>query len=1818
MTQQRENNNCDVVAPQEKNVYNKAEGEFFSQHKKAFERMRLAQRQDPLTVRASEKKFVPYNMLYKRNHPFYPDWEEWPDITLRYHSERLKKLQAGINRAFRCYDVRDFDAYESWLIDEIYFQSSNIIVALEAVSDFRNDKFVIDPEVFKNSFNAPTTPFFRVGLCSCEESYHQVYEFPNIECDVSLLHKRAHILAYMWSWVWLMKPRKYLRKYYKRLERVILALDEKYLNQFTADLITDPDSYAKKGRNILVEMYKRATFDKLPAERFAQRVEFLKHFVQQQSGTSFQSTRGTVDRYDEMLELTSKLFRLDDSVMDHLTVPVQQGFGLPHNVTHSWDDNDLIKLRKLINETKVDFINSLKDSILDTTKSVLVMFIIASIVALLAKIAIGAGALLVYKLIHLICTFVCGTEDSVDIRNSFVTQQGEGAQEIVSIPILPRLITKYIINAPQELLQTVWNSNQTDKIMRRISYVGDTKIDRGLDRIMTWVRQVVNKTVRWFYRTFLGVEGPADLDGPDHAVNAWTFEVDDILKDYYQQTLTWSDSTWSVIYSLYARGNQFLRSSAYKVDHMRILKAVQQLSNLLEQFKKHNKDGQSIRNPPVVIYLHGDTGVGKSSMTYPLAVSILKEIFKKEKNNMDLAKNWKNLVYMRASEQEYWDAFANQLICLFDDFNQQKDSAANPSLELFEIIRAANCFPYPLHMADIAEKAVTAFTSKIIIVSSNKRKPDTASLNYPEALYRRFDVCIDVRRKPNFVPKLDSSGQEVFDPSWYEFDQYQMSTQSTVRGGISWQELVTEATEIYFKRKDYVGSIESYISSMFEEAPLQFGEGVSVTPTGEVVVQQMGDEFDSKPVEMPKGNVMSLEYYSRLLKGYTYNEKEWFYKRWCRKLRSWWSPTTMDKLKEAVDSLKERGLVRARQFRQWKEKYSFLDKMKTPLMLLLGGLAFIALFAGISKLISPNKNILSANEFTRKLYAPIYHSVRANSEAYTPIQIRAAKVEGYQMPVAKVAQVEAYTPIQIKPAKVEFGEVFEQGVKDLVASEILDSITRRNVYKMYESTHNQAIGHIFFLKGRIAVMPRHYLAAFEQSLRCDPDATVYFEAILLQRSFECKIKDLLKNCLSIESPEEGRKPVYSRDLLAVAVPAAIVHQDATPFFCNKSSLSFVDKTEVMLPVLIKNTQSKSDRAVLIVRYTSGRGAVKKFSDLHVMDNVGKQVLRIVRDTWEYDLDTQSTECGAPLLVRNTKIQPGKICGFHIAGIPGTGKGYSTPFYKEDIETILSQFDDKYTMSQNFTLELKDFPVGQCQVPDTAEFVRLGALEKAVSQPMVTKIRPSSIYGKIRPPITKPCALRPVFVNGEQFDPRAYRLSRLGNICVPQDSELIKNSEMALLDELSSVLAKEQNNFNNNLKAEYSFKEAVCGIDGELFINSIKRTTSPGFPFVQKGLTRSSIFGDGDEYDLDNPRAKALEERCKFIVQEAEKGVVLDHYFTDTLKDERKPILKAHKTRLFSACPLDYLIVCKQYFNGPVAMLQQVRNKTHVSVGTNAYSTDWGHIVRLLQNKSEDMIAGDFEGFDASQHSQLLEAAGEVIIQLSVRFLNANERQVKIMRVLMTSLFNSLHVSGQEVYQWTHSLPSGHYLTAIINSLFVNIAFGCIWQMAFDNKSYLFARKFWEECGIVAYGDDHIVSVPKFRLNLFNQLTIPNLFKRIGLSYTMEDKDAIANAPSRKIEEISYLKRGFRFDKKNARWLAPLSLDTILEMSMWLHDGVPDADAQTIVTLETALKELALHEPVFWNRWAPVLRREAQSLDHFTPYLFQDETVEVCLSQSFEM
>lgn len=1777
----------------------------------------------------TEKKYedLPKNYFndleYLRNHPIIPDWEEWSEIVQKYYSSYSRDIlqlveEISCRRSRLSFEVGDTD----------YQLASNIVYATEynksPISGWHEWTFarnkaklikIVNGDYFgyvgrfrfDDSFRFPTM------TCVCFDVYKDQVEaadrgrpFTRHEEDIYAAwreiepdhipftgyypfnvcpHQQNHLRTIFCSFLYRAIHSSYRAStvaYYKRVLRLILALPVKYLKKIDQRFIEDvmcPQDPSKGPKNLLRFVYDRIFLDDGVTVDEVLKIVLNKNFQDIKDRLSLptqQSASGSLE-----LLLTQFCHGIKQ----------QSWFTVDHNVTI--DETFYAKFASTMETAKTDFVAGLHNSILTSAREVSMIMAMTGAAFLLSHALVKHGVNIISIMLQMLYRFCTGSTDNVQ----GIVQQDAG----VSVPVLPWLVINKILKPPVHIIQKLWENPQTDKIMRRIGYLGDPKMARGIDKIAEWIQKLINDVINWYKSSVLGLHVMEDIDSVCSPVENWYAECDVFVTKYYSGNMQWNDINWSVLMNLYSRGTALARQPRFSDARQDIWRVVNKLGNILEKYNQHGRGGASVRSPPVTLYLFGDTGVGKSSVTYPFAAEILKGINDRENLAIDLVKYWKSLVYMRSAEQEFWDGYENQLVTVFDDFNQQVDSAANPSTELFEVIRASNSFPYPLHMASIDQKASTAFTSKIIMVSSNMAKPKTQSLNFEKALLRRFDLSVRVTRKCGVKPK-----EGEFDPDIYIFERYDMVTGQEY-GEMTYDEVVAWSVDRYFERKGFVDSMDKYITrKLSEETPVQQGVGTAAGNTVCAVRSILRGTVDFAYtnyvdfVSVIKGEVML---------------------------------PLMNQLRILLQTVRQKCEYLTTTWRKFVEEHPYFVKalkMIGVACLVLAGVAMVG------KMFKPEKStkVMSAAQFVK--------STPLSSEAYTPAQIKMMKAEGYAPQQVKPIKTESYTPAQIKQIKAESADpkkmepiyieshdsigvcacgfddeieknhgmpinllpcdhgVMQQAILDRNSSEMLLKVIRSNLYKMYEGNSGDPIGHCMFLRGRVSLMPHHYVSKFKSM---DADDFICFKNVLVNRAFKMKISDVLLNYKPYLSPSEEDGPVVSRDVLTLVVPSAIIHGDISSYFATKPSLSYVNTTRIVMPFLCNNNVRNSDRAVVSFKYGYGRSVLTVKDESGILGEDGRTIARYMRELWQYSMDTEKGDCGCPVFVRNRDISPGKIIGMHVAGWDEYGLGYATPMYKEEIDEILALYDRKDVLEQ-IQPQVFEAPRQQFYLPD-GEFLPVGKVKLSVAQPNVTKECKSLVFGKIQEPTTKPCALVPWKIDGEVFDPRKYRLERLGKESAVVDAKVVNIAADALRDEISQQVGNVD--MEGSPKSVYTFEEACLGIDGEEFVNSVKRTTSPGYPFIhmQGFKSRKEIFGNEDKIDFSSNQAYVLRQRVENIIEKAKKGVVLPHIFMDTLKDERKPLHKAHKTRLFSAGPLDYLIACKMYFNGVVDVLQRHRNLSHISVGSNPESFDWNEIAVNLLRKSPHMVAGDFEGFDASQNSTMLQAAGRVLIELSKRHCGTTDEEAEVMNVLLVSLLHSYHINRNEVYQWTHSLPSGHYLTAIINSIFVCLSFTTIWLYHKDEVSYVGARRFYQKCGIVAYGDDHILSIPWDELDGFNQLTIPNLFKRIGLSYTMEDKDAQAVVPSRPLTDVSYLKRKFIFDEDRKRWTGPLAIETILESPMWMKKN-PDPRGQTIEQLEWAIRELSVHPLSTWERWHPLFVQLLQELRVYTDKMIYTE------------
>jgi len=390
-----------------------------------------------------------------------------------------------------------------------------------------------------------------------------------------------------------------------------------------------------------------------------------------------------------------------------------------------------------------------------------------------------------------------------------------------------------------------------------------------------------------------------------------------------------------------------------------------------------------------------------------------------------------------------------------------------------------------------------------------------------------------------------------------------------------------------------------------------------------------------------------------------------------------------------------------------------------------------------------------------------------------------------------------------------------------------------------------------------------------------------------------------------------------------------------------------------------------------------------------------------------------------------------------------------------------------------------------------------------------------------------------------------------------------------------------------------FEEAING-NSVTGMRAIARDTSPGWPLSQVFKDgKKEIFGLGEEYDLSTKGSQMLRQRCEYIIECARKGERLAHICSDFPKDELLPHAKVDevRTRLISGTPLAYYVVCRQYFGAFVQAQLNEWERSGMCPGICVYK-DWTRLRLALVQKGDKCFDGDFKRFDASQQPQFL----YLMLDHIQSWYDDGDENAGIRHVLWMDLIHSRHLGGRGiqqlfVYQWNKSLPSGHFMTACVNSIFSMFCLVYAYARATGNPC-----SYWDNVSSFTLGDDNITNISDAVAPVFNQCTVAQYVAELGLEYTAGRKGATL-VPYMRLEDCTFLKRRFVVDVTAAQVLCPLELDSFLYIAYYTRKADPaEVREICIANIEFALEELSMHEADVWDRHAPQLFAMLAQLD----------------------
>ncbi len=371
----------------------------------------------------------------------------------------------------------------------------------------------------------------------------------------------------------------------------------------------------------------------------------------------------------------------------------------------------------------------------------------------------------------------------------------------------------------------------------------------------------------------------------------------------------------------------------------------------------------------------------------------------------------------------------------------------------------------------------------------------------------------------------------------------------------------------------------------------------------------------------------------------------------------------------------------------------------------------------------------------------------------------------------------------------------------------------------------------------------------------------------------------------------------------------------------------------------------------------------------------------------------------------------------------------------------------------------------------------------------------------------------------------------------------------------------------------SDKAAVNGLPGVKFIDGMNRNSSMGFPW--NSTKRNFLEPDVDEcYPEGVTFPPEVWERVKKIEECYAQGRRAYPVFSAHLKDCALPFEKIakKKTRVFTGQPVDHCIVMRKYLLSFVRLVQKNKFAFEAGPGTVTQSKEWGMIRDYLVAFGEDqLVAGDFGSYDKKMAAALIVIAFQAISKIHEQAGFTDEECQKIMCIGFDIAFSICNFHG-DLVEFFGTNPSGHALTVIINSI-VNSLY-MRYSYYFSNPSRE-VKSFRSNVNLFTYGDDNAMGVNK-ATPWFNHTAIQKVLASIGVEYTMADKHSVS-CPFIHIDNVSFLKRKWRWDTEIGAWMCPLEMASLHKtLTVWLPSSTIDKESQMVEIIHCVNNELFFH------------------------------------------
>lgn len=312
------------------------------------------------------------------------------------------------------------------------------------------------------------------------------------------------------------------------------------------------------------------------------------------------------------------------------------------------------------------------------------------------------------------------------------------------------------------------------------------------------------------------------------------------------------------------------------------------------------------------------------------------------------------------------------------------------------------------------------------------------------------------------------------------------------------------------------------------------------------------------------------------------------------------------------------------------------------------------------------------------------------------------------------------------------------------------------------------------------------------------------------------------------------------------------------------------------------------------------------------------------------------------------------------------------------------------------------------------------------------------------------------------------------------------------------------------------------------------------------------------------------DRVYDMIETYKSGTRCYPNFCAHLKDEATSFKKitSGKTRVFTGSPFDWSIVVRKYLLSVIRLIQNKRFLFESAPGTIAQSPEWNEIRSYLTYFGDNtLIAGDYGKFDKRMPSSVILGAYEIISNICKAAGYTREDLTVVQGIAEDTAFPLIDFHG-DLISFYGSNPSGHPLTVIINGL-ANSLYMRYCYISLNPKQEV--QTFKTNVNLMTYGDDNAMGVSP-NTPWFNHTSIQKVLADVDIVYTMADKEA-QSVPFIHINDVSFLKRIWRYESELNNYVCPLEHDSINKMlTMCTKSKTISAQHQAVDIISTAIRE----------------------------------------------